>query len=156
MDAIDKKILELLKERGRITHEEISKILHISRPAIHQRISKLEDRGIIRGYTAQIHWKDLGYQIKVLIFIKFHPHGFGRIAEQIMKIQIPNAIIEDFYRLAGEWCAVIKVRAHTPDDITVLIDEICKLQGIRETSTTFILSTLMENEDCYESKKGGI
>ncbi|AOT69880.1 Lrp/AsnC family transcriptional regulator [Geosporobacter ferrireducens] len=150
MDDMDMKILKLLNERGRISHEEISKILHISRPAIHQRISKLEDRGILRGYTAQINWKALGYQIKVLIFIKFHSHVFDRITEQIMKIQVPNTCVEDFYRLAGEWCAVIKVRACSPDDITVLIDEICKIEGIRETSTTFILSTLMENEDRYK------
>ncbi|WP_236841246.1 Lrp/AsnC family transcriptional regulator [Brevibacillus formosus] len=45
MDEVDLRIVQLLEENGRISHEEISKLLHISRPAVHQRVAKLEKNG---------------------------------------------------------------------------------------------------------------
>ena len=56
MDEIDVKILKLLEFNGRMSHEEISKRLNLSRPAIHQRISKLEQNNIIKGYRTDINW----------------------------------------------------------------------------------------------------
>lgn len=49
MDSVDIEIVKILEQSGRISHEEIAKILHISRPAIHKRIENLEKRGIITG-----------------------------------------------------------------------------------------------------------
>ncbi|MDR7317239.1 winged helix-turn-helix transcriptional regulator [Brevibacillus nitrificans] len=54
MDDVDLRILELLEENGRLSHEEISKLLHISRPAVHQRVGKLEKSGVIKGYRSII------------------------------------------------------------------------------------------------------
>ncbi|MBV6716450.1 Lrp/AsnC family transcriptional regulator [Paenibacillus chitinolyticus] len=56
MDSIDIKINRLLEENGRLSHEEISKCLHISRPAVHQRVAKLEKNGIIKGYRGIVDW----------------------------------------------------------------------------------------------------
>lgn len=56
MDDIDIKILNILENNGRMSHEEISKMLNMSRPAVHQRVSKLEKSGIIKGYNAVIDW----------------------------------------------------------------------------------------------------
>lgn len=145
MDNIDKSIIQCLENNGRISHEEISKSLHISRPAIHQRVNKLEGDGIIKGYRTIIDWEKLGEPIKTLIYIKISCGNFKEVINQILSLQVTNVYIEECHRLAGEWCIMLKIRASTPLDISNFIDTMWKIQGIKETSTTLVLSTLLEN-----------
>ncbi|HBC31813.1 MAG TPA: Lrp/AsnC family transcriptional regulator, partial [Clostridiales bacterium] len=56
MDFLDMQIIKSIEKEGRISHEELSKRLNLSRPAIHNRVAKLEDQGIITGYKAIIDW----------------------------------------------------------------------------------------------------
>lgn len=145
MDNIDKSIIHTLENNGRISHEDISKLIHISRPAIHQRVSKLESDGIIKGYRTIIDWEKLGEPIKTLLYVKISCENFKEIVNQILSLEIPNIFIEECHRLAGEWCLLLKMRASTPTDISNFIDTLWKIQGIKETSTTLVLSTILEN-----------
>ncbi|MBY9078077.1 Lrp/AsnC family transcriptional regulator [Paenibacillus sp. HN-1] len=145
MDELDLKIIELLEQDGRISHEEISKQLHISRPAVHQRVAKLEKMGVIHGYRAVIDWSKLEQKIKVLIFVKVKCKNFNEIAQQIVDLRIEGTTIIEGQRLAGEWCLLLKVRVGDPEDLTRLLDCIVQIPEVQETSTTFILSTIYEN-----------
>lgn len=145
MDNIDKSIINTLENNGRISHEDISKLIHISRPAIHQRVSKLESDGIIKGYRTIIDWEKLGEPIKTLLYVKISCENFKEIVNQILSLEITNVFIEECHRLAGEWCLLLKMRASTPTDISNFIDTLWKIQGIKETSTTLVLSTILEN-----------
>lgn len=145
MDNIDKSIIESLEKNGRISHEEISKSLHISRPAIHQRVNKLESDGIIKGYKAIIDWEKLGEPIKTLLYIKINCDNYKDIVNEILSLKVNNVFIEECHRLAGEWCIVLKIRVSTPMDISTFIDTLWTIQGVKETSTTLILSTILEN-----------
>lgn len=144
MDKLDFEILKLLGENGRISHEEISKGINISRPAVHQRVKKLEDSGIIKKYKALIDWEELHQNIKSLIYIKINSRDFKAISQNIINIKVPDVFLEESYRLAGEWCMLVKVRASSPQNITNYIDEIWKINGVIETTTNFILSTIYE------------
>jgi len=66
MDSLDMQIIECIEKEGRISHEELSKRLNLSRPAIHNRINKLEEQEIISGYKATINWLKLGYTTNAL------------------------------------------------------------------------------------------
>lgn len=145
MDDIDIKIIKLLEENGRLSHEEISKLLHISRPAVHQRVGKLEKSGIIKGYRCIVDRSKLGQKIKALIFVKVKCQNFREIVGRIVDMQIPDVTIVECQRLAGEWCIMLKVWVSAPENITELIDEMVKIPEVHETSTTFILSTIYEN-----------
>ncbi|SEG72027.1 Lrp/AsnC family transcriptional regulator [Paenibacillus sp. UNC499MF] len=145
MDPIDLQITRLLEENGRLSHEEISKLLHISRPAVHQRVAKLEKNGIIRGYRGIVDWSKLEQKIKAYIYVKMKCLNFKEISGQIVALQVPNVTILECQRLAGEWCMMLKVRVSDPGHITNLIDEMVKIDEVLETSTTFILSTVYEN-----------
>lgn len=145
MDNIDKSIIKTLEDNGRISHEEISKSLHISRPAIHQRVNKLETDGVIKGYKAIIDWEKLGEPIKALLYIKINCENFQDVINKILSLQVNNVFIEECHRLSGEWCIVLKIRVVTPMDISRFIDNLWKIEGIKETSTTLVLSTILEN-----------
>ncbi|QRG68777.1 Lrp/AsnC family transcriptional regulator [Brevibacillus choshinensis] len=156
MDEVDLKIVELLEENGRLSHEEISKLLHISRPAVHQRVGKLERSGVIRGYRCIIDWRKLEQKFKVLIFVKARCQNFKEIARKIVELKVPNVKIVECQRLAGEWCMMLKVRVNSPEDLTNLIDEMVKHEEVLETSTTFILSTMYEDGWKEIESEGGI
>lgn len=145
MDEMDIKIISLLEESGRLSHEEISKLLHISRPAVHQRIAKLEKKGVIRGYRCIVDWSKLEQKIKALILIKFKCPNYNVTAGKILDIRVPNVTVLECQRLAGEWCMMLKLRVSSPGDITKLLDEIVLIPEILETSATFILSTIYED-----------
>lgn len=142
MDNLDKQILNILQKNGRITHEEISKKLNMSRPAIHQRISKLEQQGIIEGYRTKINWSKLGYSISAYISLKVKTTDFYKLMNDINNIKIENVIIEECHRATGEWCVILKIRTLTPDYITKLHDRLLKNECIVDTSTVLLLSSI--------------
>lgn len=145
MDELDINILKLLEENGRLSHEEIGKLLHISRPSVHQRVAKLEKNGVIKGYRGIVDWGKLDQKIKVLVSVKVVSQGFQEAAGKIIRIQIPGVNIIECQRMAGEWCMLLKVRVTSPEVLTLLLDEILRIPDIKETSTTFILSTIYED-----------
>jgi Lrp/AsnC family leucine-responsive transcriptional regulator len=145
MDELDIKILKLLEGNGRLSHEEIGKLLHISRPSVHQRVGKLEKSGVIKGYRGIVDWSKLDQKIKVMISVKVVSQSFREAADQIIGIEIPGVSILECQRMAGEWCMLLKVRVASPEQLTLLLDEILRIPDIRETSTTFILSTIYED-----------
>lgn len=143
MDSVDIEIIKILEQNGRISHEEIAKILHMSRPAIHKRIENLEKGGIITGYQALIDWRKVRPCIRCLIFIKINGGYFAQIANEIANMDIPGIVIEECHRLAGEWCVLIKTRISTPEDTTKILDRVWQFDGIIETSTTFVIDTVL-------------
>lgn len=124
MDELDLKILKLLEQNGRLSHEEIGKLLHISRPSVHQRVAKLEKNGIIKGYRGLVDWSRLDQKIKVVISVKVVSRHFQEVADKIVETEIPGVALMECLRMAGEWCIMLKVRVGSPEQITLLIDEI--------------------------------
>lgn len=145
MDDIDRQILTLLTGNGRMTHEEIGKHLHISRPTVHQRVARMERERVIRGYRGVVDWNRLEERVKALIFIKIRCADYRKAVNEIMTLQVPGVTMLDCQRLAGPWCMVLKVRVRDPHQITDLIDGVAKFVSVQETNTTFILDTLLED-----------
>jgi Lrp/AsnC family leucine-responsive transcriptional regulator len=145
MDDIDRSIIGMLEENGRMTYEEIGRHLHISRPTVHQRVTRMERDGVIRGYRGIADWNRLDERIKALIFIKIRCSDYSRAVDDILALHIAGVTVLDCQRLAGPWCMVLKVRVSDPRQITSMIDGIAGISAVQETSTTFILHTLLEN-----------
>lgn len=149
MDEMDFKILELLEHHGRISHEEIGKRLNISRPAIHQRVSKLEQKGIINGYSTIIDWSKTGQVIRAFVSINVRTNDFNKIINKIAQININGLTIEECYRVTGQWCIILKIRSSFTEQITSLHDELLKIEGMLDTSTVLILS---EADKSYQNR----
>ena len=71
-DEIDRKILYILQTNGRITMKELGKMIHLSAPSVADRVTWLEDKGIIRGYGAQINPFAMGLKIVATIVVMYH------------------------------------------------------------------------------------
>lgn len=88
MDKLDYRILGILKENGRVTASDISKEIHLSVSAVLERIKKMEESGIIKGYTVMVDSKALGNDVTA-------PHGdqSGASAAFMMPLQRSSRII---------------------------------------------------------------
>ena len=157
MDNTYIEMMRLLEKNGRSTHEELSKKLKLSRPAVHERVGKLESGKYIKGYKAVIDWQKLGQAIKAYIYVKTCG-SCKNVALTIANLSLKDTYIEECHRMAGEWCIVAKIRTSTPQHIVKLIDRIKEIEGVTETYTSFVLETVsedgyFENGDCVEREE---
>lgn len=137
MDTTDIKILEILQQNGRISMKELGKMVALSPPAVSERVKRLEDNGIIKGYIAVVDPKKLGKKIYAIINVamKVSNHkAFLKMAGD------ENAIVE-CHHLTGEDCMTIKVLVDDTNELEKLLD---RIQQVGNTKTTIILSSPLE------------
>ena len=144
MDDIDRHIVRILHANGRLSQEQLAREVHLSRPAVHERIKRLEEEGVIQGYKAVLDWSELGYQLTAFTQVKAMRMS-REAGKAIMQLENPGALVEECHRIAGEWCLLLKIRAATPRDLEVLLDQIYEIPGVQSTMTTTVLSTLGEH-----------
>jgi Lrp/AsnC family transcriptional regulator, leucine-responsive regulatory protein len=144
MDAIDLQIIKLLQTNARLSQEALAREVNLSRPAVHERLRRLEAEHIITGYQAQVNWDALGYLITAFIWVRTTGVHCQDSARTLMGLSHDPALIEECHRVAGEWCVLLKVRTRTPRDLERLIDNIRDCPGVVATMTTLAFSDLSE------------
>lgn len=144
MDALDMQIIKTIEKEGRISHEELSKRLNLSRPAIHNRVTKLEEQGVISSYRATINWFKLGFTTNAMISLRVRTTNYDNLLEQLKKLEISELVIEECHIVTGTWCILMRVRCLSPLGLKALQDELHKIESIKESSTSLILSSLID------------
>ena len=146
VEEIDRKILGLLCRDGRISFTELSKQAGLSVSATHQRVRRLERRGLIKGYAAVIDPADAGLPLTAFVSIKpFDPAAPDDAPQRLAHL----AAIEACHSVAGEENYILKVRVASPTDLEDLLQEIRASAGV-STRTTIVLSTPYENRTVTE------
>jgi Lrp/AsnC family leucine-responsive transcriptional regulator len=141
VEEIDRKILALLCRDGRISFTELSRQTGLSVSATHQRVRRLERRGLITGYTAVIDPADAGLPLTAFVSIKpFDPAAPDDAPQRLAHL----AAIEACHSVAGEENYILKVRVASPTDLEDLLQQIRASAGV-STRTTIVLSTPYEN-----------
>lgn len=143
VDSIDSKVLKRLMEKARTTWAELGALLGLSAPAAAERVHKLEERGIIKGYYALIDPEAVGYGLAAYIAIYIdkpeHRKGFLEFVQHTKEIQ-------ECHHIAGDEDYVLKVRCKGTRDLERIVSENIKsIPGVAKTRTTVILSTVKEN-----------
>lgn len=144
MDAIDRQIIALLQANGRLTKEQIAKEVNLSRPAIHERLKRLEESKIIRGYKALVDWSTIDFPLTAFISVGINLTPCQVIAKEILLIENKTAFVEECHRVTGEWCLLIKVRAASTLALQDFLDCLRTVAGVTNTMTTIVLSTISE------------
>ena len=141
MDGTDLKILTLLQPNSFLTNNELAKKIGMAPSAILERVKKLEQKGIIEGYSTRIKPEALELKLLAFIFIKTSEGpGNASVARQLVKI--PE--VQELHHIAGEDCYLVKVRAKDPQSLIHLMREKFKNPNILSTKTTIVLETLKE------------
>ena len=141
MEEIDRKIVSLLARSGRMSFTELARQAGLSVSAIHQRVRRLEQDGVIKGYAATFNPEDLGLPLTAFVSIK----PFDASAPDDLPQRLEHlAAIEACHSVAGDENYILKVRVSSPAALEELLSKIRTLGGV-STRTTVVLSTPYEN-----------
>lgn len=144
LDRVDRAILRLLREDGRMSHAAIAKEVGLSGPAVHDRVRKLEQKGVIAGYSAIFDPEALGrFHVAFVMITLSEGNEFAADDPIVTRICEEPDVLE-FHRIAGEDCYLIKTRTATNKDLEQLLRRIRSIRGVARTRTTMALSTELE------------
>ena len=145
-DEVDRKILELLQTDARTPLAAIGKAVGLSGPAISERVHKLEESGVILGYTTLLDPEKLGLPLTAFIRVMVDTgRDAADDADASMRALAADPDVLEIHHVAGEDCFILKVRAANPRGIETLL---ARLRGhIRSarTITMIVLSTIKED-----------
>jgi Lrp/AsnC family transcriptional regulator, leucine-responsive regulatory protein len=141
LEAIDRAIARELSADGRCSFTDLAERVGLSVSAVHQRVRRLEQRGVIRGYAARLNIDAVG--LPLTAFISLTPTDPGAADDYPQRLQHIHEI-ESCYSVAGDYSYVLLVRVGSP----VMLEDL--LRRIREaakvsTKTTVVLSTPFEH-----------
>jgi Lrp/AsnC family leucine-responsive transcriptional regulator len=136
LDATNWKIISILQQNARISFAELGKAVHLSAPAVAERVKKLEESGVVTGYTAQVDLDKLGYpiiaQVQARVFL-------GKEPEFIDFIKSITGVIE-CSNVTGEKAFLLKVVATSMKELDKLLESFSKLC---ETNSMIVLSQIV-------------
>lgn len=141
MEALERKILGLLAKDSERSLQDLANELGIPSSTLHQKIKKLETRGLILGYQARLDLRSVGLKTSSFVFLTpIDPAAPDNVAELLA----PIAEIEGCWSVAGPHSYIIKVNVSEPADLESLLAKIRSAANVR-TETTVVLSTPFEN-----------
>tara|TARA_R110001599_G_scaffold201655_2_gene398396 strand:- start:4165 stop:4614 length:450 start_codon:yes stop_codon:yes gene_type:complete len=133
LDKINKSIIRTLFENSRITISELAKLVHLSAPAVKERIEKLEDQKAILGYSLQTNSEALGYAITGFVQANILT---GKEAA-FQKAVTASSAITECYNVTGEKAYIFRVSVHTMSELDALLES---FSNLCKTETSLILS----------------
>jgi len=140
VEDTNRKILSLLATDGRLSLTELARQTGLSVSAVQQRVRRLEERGVIRGYCAVIDPQQAGLSLTAFVSIKpFDPAAPDDAPERLAHLKA----IEACHSVAGEENYILKVRVASPAALEELLQEIRAAASV-STRTTIVLSTPYE------------
>lgn len=144
-DELDRAILEELQINGRISNADLARKIHLSQPAVHNRIKRLEKRGVIQQYVALLNREEVGYDLLCFIYLNLESHtpeswqAFSTVVQSIPEIL-------ECYQVTGEYDVMMKVVAQNRSDLELLIHEkLMILPFIKQTKVNIVMSDAKES-----------
>jgi Lrp/AsnC family leucine-responsive transcriptional regulator len=142
IDSIDAVIVNILQSNARTSNAEIARQVDLAPSAVFERIRKLEERGVIEGYSARINPRAVGLPLLAYIFVRADEKpNAEKTARQVA--DIPEVL--EVHHVAGEDCFLAKVRTRDTEALGRLLrDGLGRIDAITSTRTTIVLSSVKE------------
>jgi len=142
LDETDRKIIALLQNDARMTNAAIAAKVGLTAPSVFERIRKLEQRGVIRGYSAVVDPNALG---KVMTaFIRLSVGDDDKYTAGVEALRDDPDVLE-CYHVAGEDCFIVKTKVANPTELEALLGRIRSKMTIQRSVTMIALSTIKED-----------
>lgn len=141
MEELDRRIVQLLALDGRMSFTDLGRDLGLSTSAAHQRVRRLEERGVIRGYRAIVDHQAAGMPLTALISVTpFDPAAPDDVPDQLRDL----SELDSCYSVAGSESYVLQARVAGPLQLEELLARVRAAAGVT-THTTVVLSTPWED-----------
>ncbi len=137
LDEVNRRLLELLTDNPRAGVPELAKAVGMSAPAVRERVNRLHDTGVIRGYRLDVDPAALGLPVTAWVRIQPGPRQLPRIAE----LARATPQVSECHRISGEDCFLLKVHIPAVADLEDILDAF-QLHG--QTISSFVVATPVE------------
>ena len=142
LDRTDRRILALVQKDASLAQAEIAKRVGLSTAAVHERVKKLEAAGVIRRWTAVVDPTAVGAEVCAFVEVFFeHPRFEKGFLERVKQL---DAVLE-CHHITVEFSLLLKVRVgDMPALQELLLEQLSSQEGVRQTRTVMVLSTVKE------------
>jgi|TARA_B110000881_G_scaffold194301_1_gene188170 Lrp/AsnC family leucine-responsive transcriptional regulator len=146
LDNIDKKILEILQKNAKITNSLLSKQIGLSPAPTLERVKKLERKGIISGYHAQLNLSKIGLGVSTFVLVSLKEHNKKNINIFLDKIDIVKNVIE-CHHITGSGDFILKVVSENIASYQeLMLDKVSEIESTDSLQSMVILSTFKDNK----------
>tara|TARA_R110001583_G_scaffold93616_4_gene236623 strand:- start:1323 stop:1772 length:450 start_codon:yes stop_codon:yes gene_type:complete len=134
IDAINRNIIAALQQDARLSYAELGKLVHLSAPAVAERVRKLEAAGVIRGFSLRVDLDKLGYPIVALVQCKV----FRTQEREFKALILDCAEVIECHNVTGEQAFLVKLAVASMSQLDRILESFCDYS---DTNTMMILST---------------
>ena len=139
VDDVDRRVLDLLREDGRLSVNELAARVNISRANAYQRLARLRETGVLRRFTIDVDPKLLGLEVTAFVLADIDQHKWRDLAGRLL--ELPGLEFLGF--TTGTFDLVLLVRAPDMETLRdVVLDRLQSMPEIRSTQTSFVLEEL--------------
>jgi Lrp/AsnC family transcriptional regulator, leucine-responsive regulatory protein len=142
LDDIDRKLLEMLQDNARASNAEMAEAVGLTVSSVHERVKKMERKGVIRGYVAIVDPEKLGKPLLAFVRLSLRT---TETAQDVRALCDREPDILECHHVAGEDCYILKVRAAGPARLEALLDAIRGTSGAERSVTNIVFSTRKES-----------
>jgi len=143
LDEIDRELLQILQRDGRISNAELARRVSMAPSAVFERVRRMEQRGLIRGYGAQLDPRMIERSLLAFVLVRSDEHA-GSISTGQALAAVPEAL--EVHHVAGQDSYLVKVRVRDPEALGRLLREVFgAIPGVRSTQSTIALETMKES-----------
>jgi Lrp/AsnC family transcriptional regulator for asnA, asnC and gidA len=140
LDSIDKEILETLQDDARTALRKIAEKTSVSEATIFARVKKLQEKGVIKRFTALTSPEMLGKSLTAFVLINTNPKSLGNVLASLQGMED----IYEAYDITGPFYAIAKIRASNREELAKMIDQIGLIDGVTSTETAIVLRCIKE------------
>ena len=143
IDPISRRILQLLASDGRASYQALADEVGLSRPAVMERVKRLEEGGYIAGYSARVDRAKAGFPITAFVAVRY-PDAEMAKAERAVQALETNPSVLEAHHVAGEDCYMLKVAAPSLEALERILRSLKEPGLAAGTRTTIVLSSVFE------------
>ncbi len=143
IDDTDKKLLDLLQCNAHISNADMAAQVGLTVSSVHERVKKLERKGIIKGYVAVVDPDKLGKQMLAFLRLTVAPNSHATGEIRALCSQHPDIL--ECHNVAGEDCFILKIRASGPKELEKLLSAIRASADASRSVTNIVLSSYKES-----------
>lgn len=144
LDKIDKTILMQLQKEGRAQRNKLSEIVQLSVPSVSERMRKLENNGLIKGYHAVLDDKKFNFDI--LAFVSVEVDDSSRYKKFVAQAMEEPEVLE-CHSITGDGSHFLKIRTHNTETFEKLLSRIQTWDGVNKTRSNVVLTSFKETRE---------
>ena len=142
IDEMEKKILRALNQNARQSFRQLAKKIRISPTTLHNKVKKLENSGVLKGYIPLIDAESVGYDLTAIISLRVKQERDTQVQKAIAKFPQVGAV----YEVTGDWDLILVCYFKGRDDLTNFLKKELPLSNIERAITHLVLNVVKEEK----------